>query len=200
MDEKNQKDYEQDLALIRSLLLETAETPILEYWAFYIWGGLTFFATFLSAYLISVGWQAVHLFWSVWVPMTIVGSVGETWSWIVKSRKESLPLMSKIMSRFFLSEFGIVGVIFFLLLLLLSEGRGDLIIKLILPVVSIFFFLYSQITYHFVTWFGYAALLIGIFLLMLPFPVVLMGTISGVIASLMLLVAGIGGKLKERSK
>ena len=199
MDNESRNNYEQDLAIIKDILLENSERPVLEYWAFYIWGILTLAGTFLSVKLYAGGWTSVQLFWRVWIPVLIAGSLGESVAWIVKSAKESIPLLNKIMIRFFLSSLGVIFAFFFVIILLLFDGKSEILIKLILPLLSVVFFLYSTVTYRFINWFGYLSLALGlIFLLFLP-PAFI-GVVSGVVSSVLLIVAGIGVKIKERSK
>ena len=66
--------YLEDLKVIREVLSENEERPLLEWWAFLLWGLLVIGGTLATPYLIEAGLTAMDSFLYLWVPILIVGA------------------------------------------------------------------------------------------------------------------------------
>ncbi|WP_148223916.1 hypothetical protein [Spirochaeta thermophila] len=121
--DRDLEQYLEDIKEIKRILTEREGYPLVEAWAFFLWGLLVFLGTFLSWWVGRLGWSEHQCFLGVWLPLVVVGAVGETVSWVRQSRRFGMLLFSPRMVRLMLAAFGVVVVCGALIYALLDTGR-----------------------------------------------------------------------------
>jgi len=157
--------YLEDLKVIREVLRENEERPLVEWWAFLLWGVLVFAGTFFSAYLIDLGMSAMEGFLYVWVPVLILGSAGEIAALLKRFNKEETPLFTRRYTKLFGTFFLVTIALLAVLVPLIEAGvsPGTLLVVASVPII---FYAYATFASLFVE--ASAMLVLGIFLEFLP--------------------------------
>ncbi len=85
------KKYAEDIATIKSLLLDVEEKPMIETWAFFVWGGLILIGSLLHYFgIYHWGMELKAIGFKIWLPVLLASIFSETIAWITKMKKESL--------------------------------------------------------------------------------------------------------------
>lgn len=131
--------YLEDLKVIREVLSENEERPLLEWWAFLLWGVLVIGGTLATPSLIEAGLSAMESFLYLWVPIMIVGAAGEFTALLRKFNREETPLFT----RRYLKLFATFSLIFVALtaiaIPLINDGIAPGILLVIASVPAIFY-------------------------------------------------------------
>lgn len=147
MDEKpdDLKLYLQEVRSLRQLLTKAEEKPLLESWAFWIWGVLLAAGTTLNP------WLAAHFHWNMhesllrlWLPIFLVGITIESIAFIVRFSKDRQPLFAQAFLKTIGGLFGfwLSGTIIFLIML----TPGNPLPALLLLFLSMAFFWLGSIS------------------------------------------------------
>jgi len=193
-DEKRNKNidkYAEDLATIKSLLMDVDNRPFLEYWAFYTWGGLILVGTLIHYWLRkSMALPEPKLFLYIWLPLFFLAAFLETIAWLKKMSKESMPLMNRVTMKMFIAMGGVMGAMV-LFLVIAIEGTGYMYLPhVVVATYGIFLLYFAQISHFFYFGSGYFLVLAAIILYVLPVPKDAGYLFGGVILALTFIVTG----------
>lgn len=140
--------YLSDLKTIKDLLVEVAENPLIELWAFFTWGALIIIGTILH-FIIEYYFQLNGLRYviSVWGPIIAIGGFFECMAFIRKMGKDCIPLSSRI-SRKLWTFFVAIAILFAITIGILMRAEITFYIPLtVLLYTSICFLGYGLIAY-----------------------------------------------------
>lgn len=124
--------YSEDLATIRRLVAEHEEQPLLEHWAFWIWGALITAGTVVhSALAPGFAGSSTRLALLVWVPVVVAGALQELVAFARRLNADEVPLSTRKIRRLLMQASGAFIVIFAVLLHELAEGVHPGIVMLL---------------------------------------------------------------------
>jgi hypothetical protein len=101
-----------DIKAIRRLLVLADDFALIHPWAFFAWaafvagGAALHYARYVSE---SISVNSALL--SIWLPVIILGAIAEICSWIIKLRKQALPLFSRRLGGMLLGALAMVTVL-----------------------------------------------------------------------------------------
>lgn len=115
--------YREDLATIRSLVAEHDDQPLLEHWAFVVWGLLIAAGTVLH-WAVAPGYTggSQQLALLIWIPVVAAGALQEILAFIRRLNIEEVPLSTRKIKRLMLQGAGIFIVVFAVLIYELPSG------------------------------------------------------------------------------
>jgi hypothetical protein len=166
----DKKEYLDDLKTIKDLLIEVEEKPLVESWAFFTWGLFIVLGSVLH-YITEVyfSFSALDLLLKVWLPVILVGGFFESIAYVKRMTKESIPLFSRTMQKFFLT-FAALLLGFGVIAGMLIELHAPSYIPFLITVfMGISFSMYAYVS---ATWMYFPAfflILVGILLLIFNF-------------------------------
>jgi hypothetical protein len=147
--EQKSKKYEADILLIKDLLKKVDEVFLVDYWAFYVWGGFLLLASFLHYYLgVYKGFSLLSLLLQVWLPSILISSFLETVAWITKSEKDSFPVFSKTNIRLFWGIIMSCAAIAFVLVVLYQKNYVENFAVITLALFIMPMLIYGQIVHY----------------------------------------------------
>jgi MFS family permease len=136
MKNENLKKYADDIATIKSILLDVEGRPIIEYWAFLSWGVIFLIGGIIN--IIAYNYLSIPvetILTKVWPVLLLIAIVLETVAWIKNSAKEKIPLFTKSIVKFVISGMGLfIAMIFISIIFIQSAGIANF------PVVVMIFF------------------------------------------------------------
>jgi hypothetical protein len=124
--------YIEDIATIRRIVAEHEEQPLLEHWAFWIWGALITAGT-LVHYALAPGYAGspTRLALLVWAPTVILGATQETAAFARRLNADEVPLSTRKIRRLLMQAGGVFTVVFAVLLHELPGGIHPGVIMLL---------------------------------------------------------------------
>lgn len=153
--------YLEDLKVIREVLRENEERPLLEWWAFLLWGVLVVGGTLATPFLLESGLTVMESFLYLWVPIMILGAAGEFTALLRKFNREETPLFTrryiKLFATFTLTFVALTAIV----IPLIAEGIAPGTILVVASVPAIFY-AYATFSSLFVE--ASILLVVGIFL------------------------------------
>ena len=158
----DESKYLEDLRVIREMVREHEERPLLEWWAFLLWGLLVLGGTVGSWRLGSTsGLEPMQIFLYLWVPILILGAIGEIAALLRRFTKEETPLFT----RRYLKLFGTSALIVVALLaIVVPLVRGGIAPGTILVVAAMPAIFYAYATFSSLFMEAGLLLIFGIFL------------------------------------
>ena len=189
--------YLEDLKVIREVLRQNEERPLLEWWAFLLWGIFVIAGSLLTYRFIGAPLTAFESLLYIWVPVLIICSAGEITALLRKFNKEETPLFTrrymKLFGTFFLTIIALIAIT----VPLVRSGIAPGTIMVVAAVPAIFY-AYATFTSLFVE--SGTLLVVGIFLEFLgirePWLYLSVGIAVGVLYSVM----GVHSRIVERRK
>jgi hypothetical protein len=144
---KNEHDkYAQDIKTIKDVLIRTEEKSIFETWVFFAYGIILIPGAIANYFIITfLGVPISDVFIKLWIPLIIIMSFLEPVALIRKMSKESLPVFSKTVIKFYLGIFGLLAVMAFLIILAYKSGNLNLLPYFVLCFWALALFFYAQI-------------------------------------------------------
>lgn len=165
----NRKKYLEDIQTIKGILMEVEERSIIEPWAFYVWSVLVLLGTILQIFILkSLNWNASKNFLFIWLPVILISSLSELSSWVIKAKKESRLVFSRLIYKFLFSAIGIFSAAALAFVLLVRAGLFAVLPGTALAFTSVIFFLYGIVSYRFLIVSGYVMLALGILFSLMP--------------------------------
>ena len=191
----NESRYLEDLKVIREVLRENEERPLLEWWAFLLWGALVVAGTLASSVLVGRGMTPMECFIYLWVPVFIVGSAGEMAALLRKFNREETPLFTRRYIKLFATFLLIFVALLAVVIPLIQAGisPGSLMVVASVPVI---FYAYATFSSLFVE--AGALLVFGLFLEFLPFSPPWLYVSVGIVVGLVYAAGGIHSRAAER--
>jgi hypothetical protein len=144
----NNEKYARDVQTIKDLLSEIEEKPLVENWAFFVWGAL-FIAGAVFHYIAVelLGFGVMDLILKVWTPVLIVTCIVEIIAGIRNLLGEGLPILSRRLFKLIVG-FAVYCTVFIIVLIILVQNRLTMYLPSItLMFMSVFFVLYAQVSY-----------------------------------------------------
>jgi hypothetical protein len=141
-----QNKYTQDLKTIKDVLIRTEEKSIFETWVFFAYGIILILGS-ITNYLILTFLEVSisEVFFKLWIPLLIIMSLLEPIALIRKMSRESLPVFSKTVIKFYLGIFGLLAVMSFLIILIYKSGNLNMLPYFVLCFWAIALLFYAQI-------------------------------------------------------
>jgi len=193
--------YSEDISTIKGLLLQVDETPMVESWAFFIWGAMVLLSTVLH-YFAATAWKLTlaAIFTEIWLPAMLVAILVESLALLKKLGKRHIPIFSRNTVNMYLAVTGMFIVFCFIIIGIISRGNHALLPSFLLTMLSMFFLVYAQNTYYnFMYPFAYALILAGILLYIFEISLLPGMMITGILYGTACLVIGIIAHRKERT-
>ena len=193
--------YSEDISTIKGLLLQVDETPMVESWAFFIWGVMVLIGTVLH-YFAATAWglTLATIFTEIWLPAMLVAILVESLALLKKLGKRHIPVFSRTTVNMYLAITGMFMVFCLIIIGIISRGNHSLLPPFLLATLSIFFLVYAQNTYYnFMYPFGYALILAGILVYLFEISLLPGMMITGILYGTACLVIGIIAHRKERT-
>lgn len=189
--------YLEDLKVIREVLRENEERPLIEWWAFVIWGFLVIAGTVATSYLMGLGMTAMESFFYLWVPVLILGSAGEIAALLRKFNSEETPLFTRRYMKLFATFFFVFVALLAIIVPLIQAGvsPGVLMVFASVPVV---FYAHASFSGLYVE--AGFLLLLGIFLEFLPANPPWLYVAVGIGVGLFYCVGGFHSRIVERGR
>jgi len=193
-DEKRNQNidkYADDLATIKSLLMDVDKRPFLEYWAFFTWGALILIGTLIHFWLrITMDLPEPKLFLYVWVPVFIIAASLETLAWLKRMTKESMSLLNQTTMKMFVAMGGVMTAMG-LFLVIVVEGTGySYVPHVVVAMYGIFMLFFGQFSYNFYFGIGYLLVMSAVVLYVLPLPKDIAYLAAGIVLGLTFIVTG----------
>ena len=118
------EDQKDNLEAIQSILSKMEKLPILEPWAFYLWGIVITAGGIIHFFLAkNTLMNPVQFILFLWFPITFLGIIIETLAMIITSKKYKFNLFSHRIKKLFLLYF-FTMILFLYLLYIMVEVRG----------------------------------------------------------------------------
>ncbi len=137
--------YVKDLKTIREIMISYEEQPIVKPWAFYSWGGVCILGTLIHFWLYgTIGLAGRAALLRVWLPVLVIGSLGETLAWLFYARDAGMALLTRRSKRMLA---GYVGIIIALALLVIDGIPAGLHVGTALAIGSVPLLAYAQLTF-----------------------------------------------------
>ncbi len=193
--------YSEDISTIKGLLLQVDEAPMVESWAFFIWGVMVLVGTVLH-YFAATAWKLslAAIFTEIWLPAMLVAILVESLALLKKLGKRHIPVFARTTVNMYLAVTGMFIVFCFIIVGIISKGNHALLPSFLLTTLSLFFLVYAQNTYYnFMYPFGYALILAGITMYILGIPLLAGMMTTGILYGTACLVIGIIAYRKERT-
>ncbi|MEM5947189.1 hypothetical protein WKV44_01405 [Spirochaetia bacterium 38H-sp] len=162
MEKQDFDRYLEDLREIKQILREKEGYPVVEYWAFLLWGVVVLIGAFIAWWCSSIGWSEHQIFWGLWLPLMVVASVGEFVAWVRQSRRLDVVLFTPGMLKVIVASIGIFVVLLAMSFSLLDSGRDVPGIYVLLGSVPLF--MYGVMSYMELFFPGAVLLFVGFFM------------------------------------
>jgi len=193
-DEKRNQNidkYADDLATIKSLLMDVDKRPFLEYWAFFTWGGLILIGTLIHYWLrTTMDLPEPKLFLYVWLPILIIAVSLETLAWLKQMTKESMSLLNQTTTKMFVAIGGCMTAMG-LFLVITVEGSGFAYVPhVVVAMYGIFMLFFGQFSHNFYFGIGYLLVMSAVVLYVLPLSKDIAYLAAGLVLGLTFIVAG----------
>lgn len=202
--EKKEADlnkYLQDIGTIKSLLLKTEENPMIEYWAFITWGLFIILGCILEFITVKYfDFTIIDAMYKIWLPVIIVAGILESIAWVIRTTKESLPLISKPILKFFGSYILIAIVYIVIFNLIMKTGLTDYFHVIMSLMVGTFFLLFGISAYTPMLFYACILILYGTVLYFTEIQNEIISLITGFIIAGSFIAAGITAKIDQREK
>ena len=174
--------------------------PLYENWAFYAWGGFFIFGSlvhFFTAKYLNFGIR--DLFLKIWLPVLLAGGFIEVIALVRNMTKYSLPLFSRSVIKLYLSLFGIVAVLFFVVLLFIDLKAIQYLPIVFLLFYSVFYLtLAQQASYTHLYVHGYLFIPLAIILYLFNIPHQILTLIIGSVIGVSTIIAGLTSGIMEK--
>ena len=193
--------YADDITTIKSILMKVEEKPILEYWAFYTWGGFILIGTalhylFRSYYLIPIE----DLLFRLWVPVMLISSLFEIIAWVKKMSKESLPLFTRLDIKFWLNMLGSCIVVSFLIFILLKTSGMHYLPIFVQLFFGMFMLFYAQMSHFHLYIYSFFLIITGIIYYYIGLNIELQFYIVGLTLGITFILSGVSAYFKEKKQ
>lgn len=153
--------YLQDLKTIKEILIQHDERPLLENWAFIVWGILIAIATAVHALLAGTAVsESLSLPVLIWIPAVVIGGAFEVAAWARQIRKEEAPLFGRRLARFMLN-FMAIGISTFAVIIA-TYAHGALSPGILMCLSALFFTACAQGSFTALFYEGYLLLALGV--------------------------------------
>ncbi len=183
--------YADDLATIKSMLMDVEKRPFLEFWAFYTWGGLIIIGTLIHYWLrISRDMPEPKLYLYVWLPLLLVAAFLETIAWLKQMSKESMPLFNTTSLKMFLTMGGQMIAVGLFLVISSKVTGYRYVPHIILVMYGVFLMNIAQMSHLFYYGMGYILVLVAVTFYILPIPKDMAYLLSGLVLGITFAVTG----------
>lgn len=190
--------YLSDLKTVKDLLTRHDEKSMLAPWAFFVWAAVVVVGTVVHAVVAARNVADLNVILrAVWLPVVLVGGLGELLAWLSRMSREDTPLFGRRFMRFVLSAVGVFAAAIPIAAVLLRAGL--LSPGVILTLSSIVFLVYAEITFSSLFLESYTLLVVGIVFVAVGVSSFSAYIASGVLLSAAFLAFGIHSVLLERA-
>jgi hypothetical protein len=197
MDDTTER-YAEDLATIRRMVAEREDLPLLEYWAFVVWGVLILLGTLVHWIAhTQAAMEPYRLALTLWIPIVALGAIQELVAFVRRLNADEVPLATRKITRLMLQAGGVFIVLFAVLVHELSEGIHPGVIMLLGALAML---PYGSATYAPLFIEAFALIGIGLGVLVLAPATTGMFVLAGVAVALTYLASGIHHRILERSR
>ncbi len=181
-----------DLGTIKALLMKVEGNHLVEPWAFYVWG-TAFMAGGLLHHLIgkTAGYSTEKLLLAVWLPLLGLASFLEVVSWTRKMKKESVPLYSGPLVKFWTSIAGITAACAAIVYRTIAVHDWAGLAGTMVVLFSVYYYLYALLSTGRLYCCAFGMTAVGAVLLYLDMPEPLRYTAGGLICGLLFFAGGI---------
>lgn len=197
MQSNSSDDPLQDLALVKEILQRQEDRVILPPWAWYFWALVVALGTAVSVVAVGEwGWTHPQVALRIWPVVVLVGSISETAGWVRFFRRDDVVALTRANIRMVFSFFGVgiaTGAIIFSQIL-----RGYDISAILLPTLSLYFFMIAVFSFRQLFWEGYAVVLLGVLMMVLPIPAGLGYPLTGALAAAAFVTGGVHTAIASR--
>lgn len=193
------RQYANDLATIKSLLLQVDEKPFIESWAMFSWGGLIIAGT-VAHYLIHhyLNWPLGDTLLRLWLPIWLLASFLDMVAHVRWFARESVPFLSRPMVKSWLFGLGnTVGWTLVIFLFIKIDGMAYLP-QLILIYFGTMFLVYAFISSITLNLFGFFLILSAVVLYIMGLSIDIQFLAAGIVLGFSYLCSGIIMRIKER--
>jgi len=198
---KNLEKYADDIATIKSMLMEAENKSIIEPWAFLTWGVLILTGTLIHFLTFKFsGLTLKEILFEVWLPVFITGGFLETIAWIKRMSRESLPFFSGQAMKLWIALTGQSIAAGFIIFLFAKSDLINLMPLLIIVIFASFWFYFGNQIFFGLTNYGYFLLMSAVLLYNLGLDITLQSIICGIILGLTFITAGITIMRKEKNQ
>ncbi|MBN1410224.1 MAG: hypothetical protein JW969_05215 [Spirochaetales bacterium] len=144
----NLDKYLDDIRTIKDLLLEVEEQPLVESWAFFVWGAL-FMVAGIFHYIADVylKFTLTDLFFKVWIPLLILTGTIEAIAFFRIFQKESIPLLSRRVFKLFVGLIGACITFAIFLSILHTLNAPEFIPVIVALFMATYFTFYAHSSY-----------------------------------------------------
>lgn len=135
----------EDIHSIRSILAEGRDTPLIYPWAFGVWALLVAAGTGLHlAMVLGPGISRGRALLVIWLPLLVVGALIESLSFVLRARREALPLFNHRLGTALLGSLATITIV---LAILARTAPTDLSPGLTILLGSIALIFYAQVSW-----------------------------------------------------
>ena len=189
---KNIEKYAKDIETIKSLLMQVEENPMIENWAFFTWGFLVLIGSLIHFYTIRfMQFSTAEVFLKVWFPIVLISILLETIAWIRKMSRESIPLLSRVTVKIWLTIIvSFIGMCF-IIAIQIQMNEVSTLPTIILILFAIILSIYAQVAYSYLYPHAYFLIIAGIIIHMLDLDSQIKFLAAGLTCSVTFITAGI---------
>jgi hypothetical protein len=163
--------FTQDIKTIKDVLIKTEERSIFETWVFFTYGIILILGAIANYLMLTLLELSVSdVFFRLWLPLLIIMSLLEPIALFRKMVKESLPIMSKTVTKFYLGIFGSFAAADFLIVLTYKSGNFNIIPYFVLCFWVIALLFYAQISYSSIFFHAFSLIFAGMLLYLADIP------------------------------
>ena len=161
--------YAEDLATIKSILMDVEIRPFLEPWAFISWGGSVLLGTILHFILRNyVGLTLEQISLYMWVPVFVLGIFFEVVAWLRRMSREAMPLFPKPVVKLFIALTGIIAALGFMIAIVSKHTGISYVPHFILASFGICLIYYGQIALMSYFAYGYFLIICAFLFYLIP--------------------------------
>jgi hypothetical protein len=191
-DSKRIEKYVKDIETIKSILMQVEENPMIENWAFFTWGFLILIGSLIHYYTIRfMQFSTAEVFLKVWVPIVLIAILLETIAWIKKMSRESIPLLSRVTVKIWLTIIGSFTGTCFIIAIQIQMNEVSTLPTIILILFAIILFIYAQVAYSYLYTHAYCLMIVGIIIHLLDLDSQIKFLAAGLACSLIFITAGV---------
>lgn len=181
--------YVEDIETIRRLMTRYEEQAIIKHWAFYLWGLLVAAGSTINYVLFrSIGLGGLDAVLRIWVPVLLIGSLGEILGWLMNAHENGMALFTR-RSRRILA--GYLGVAVVLLMVVIDGAPSGIHAGTLLAIGSVPLLLYAQVSFGALFTEGFVLLALALVLRMFSGHAAELRLVVGVFCGISYAVAGV---------
>lgn len=198
---KDLEKYQNDLSVIKDILIKSDEVLYVEYWAFFTWGVFILIASLLHFLTYKfLNYNLNLIFTRVWVPILLLGAFFETIAWRIKNAKENIPLTSKTNLKLISNLTACFIAMCFIIYMLVEIQALIVLPVIVMLLLAMCMFIIGQQSYNVITYTGIFLVISAVIIYFFQLPLHPQCVVVSTIIGLAFLVSGYLAKLKEREK